>query len=134
MSKPTTIKMPSGATLVVALASFAESKELYQVMMKEGKTLKIDGKTDLDYNFFKDGLCAFLSSKEVEAALWECMKRCTYNKMKIDEDTFEPEEAREDYMIVMYEVAMANLKPFLKGLSAQFGTLIGEILGKPLKP
>lgn len=119
---------------MLSLAPFAEAKDLYQAFLKEGKQIKLEAKTELDHNFFKDALCSALSSKEVEEKVWACMRKCTYNKLKIDDDTFEPEEAREDYFFVMFEVAKANVLPFTKGLSAKFGTLIGEILGKAQTP
>ena len=125
MSKIHEVDLPSGAVLKMNLASFAVSKELYQAFMEEIKDLKVDLKlnTELDISFFKDLICVALSSKKIEKALWECMKVALYNGIKISDKTFEEEEARGDYFSVMTEVAMLNIKPFMKNLSALLPTL-----------
>ena len=72
----------------------------------------------IDVNLRKDLFCTFLASKKIEAALAECMKRVTYNGLKITEDTFEPVEARDDYLTVCVEVTRENVVPFMKSLFA----------------
>jgi hypothetical protein len=118
------IKMPSGAELKITLAPFADSKALYQAILEEVKHLKIDAKTEIDANLFKDLFCYGFSSIKVEKALEQCMKRCLLNGIKIDKETFEPEEFRQDYLMACIEIAKANVMPFLKPLLAQFSQAI----------
>jgi len=125
------VKLPSGADLEITLAPFSEAKALYQAFLKELKTLKIDAETEMDYNFIKDIICSGLSSKEVDEALSVCMGRATYKKLKIDDDTFEDEIARGDYLVVCYEVARANLEPFTKGLFAKFSPALEKFKKGP---
>ncbi len=121
------IDLPSGAILEVGLAPFGVSKALYQAVLEEAKTLKIDSKDELDVNLFKDIFCAGFSSKRIESCLDECMKRTLYNGKKIDSMTFEPEEARQDYMLVCFEVAKANISPFTKSLYAKYSDILGKL-------
>jgi hypothetical protein len=99
--------------------------------LEEAKTLKVDAGTDLDVNLWKDLFCASLSSRKIESCLWECMKRALYNGQRITEETFEPNEARVDYLEVSYEVAKHNVTPFLSGLSARFAPLLAKIKSNP---
>jgi hypothetical protein len=117
----TEVVLPSGATLKISVSSFAVSKELFQAVTDELKGLNIQYSTEINIGFFKDLFCTGMSSKKIEKCIWECCKKATYNGLKITEDTFEPIEAREDYIPVMFEVAKENLLPFMKSLSAQFG-------------
>lgn len=110
------MKLPSGAELRITLAPFSDSKALYQALLEEVKTLKWEASTEIDTNFIKDVVCVGLASKKFEAALWKCMERALYNNLKITEQTFEPVEARQDYIEACFEVAKENITPFLKTL------------------
>lgn len=85
--------------------------------------------TNLDVNFFKDIFCTGFSSKKIEKALGACLKRCTYNDLKIDENTFEPEEARQDYLPVLFEVLGEVIRPFLSSLIALLPQAIEKVEG-----
>lgn len=115
--------LKSGKELKITVAPFAISRALLQALLEEAKGVKLDPKSEVDVNLFKDLFCTALSSKKVEAALEECMKRATYEGVKISADTFEAEEARGDYFEVCLEVAKANVLPFGKSLSAQFADI-----------
>ena len=123
------IELSSGAKVEITLAEFEVSKALYQAVLEETQSVEMSGGVELDFNFGKDVLCLLLSSKKVERCLWECMKRATYNGLKIDKDTFEPEAARGDYLEVCYEVAKANILPFVKNLFARFSPYLEMIKG-----
>lgn len=110
------VVLPSGAELRITLAPFAASKALYQAVLDEVKHLKIEGQTEIDFNLMKDLFCIGFSSQKIELALAECMKRCLYNGLKIDKDTFESPDARQDYFTVCFEVGKANIEPFMKAL------------------
>lgn len=124
------VKLPSGATLKIKPAFFAESKALYMVLLDESKGVNFSSKNDFG-NALKDAFSIAVSSKKVEAALWVCMGHCIYNSgtgdLKIDQDTFEPVKAREDYTLVCREVIEENVGPFAKGLYVEFQRLMAMI-------
>lgn len=117
------VTLPSGATLKVTPSAFAVSKALYQAVLSELKGVPVSASTDHPA-LFKDLMCTGFSSPAIEACLSECFKKCTYNcgkgDMRIDADTFEPVENRDDYIMVCFEVAKENVFPFLKSLYAEF--------------
>lgn len=131
--------LPSGAVLILQLSAFAVSARLRKVILGELKQVdvsevaKIAGgmtpeellaKGDLPIDTLKDLLCQLLASDAVEAALWDCMKVCQLQGERITPETFEPEEARADYIPVAWEVTVLNLRPFFKGLALK--SLIGN--------
>jgi hypothetical protein len=124
-------KLPSGAVLKITIAPFHDAKALYQACLEELKTLKIDPNDEIDVNLFKDLFCSALSSKKIEVALKDCLKRVTYNDLKIDDQTFEPIEARQDYILVCFEVAKENIAPFAKSLYAEFAPLLAKLQNNP---
>ncbi len=117
------VKLPSGAVLKIQPAPFAVAKSLYQALLKEMKGIAIGPQSNMQ-DMFKDAFCIGLSSLEIEACLWECFKRCTYNggagDLKIDDQTFEPVERRDDYVKVCVEVGRENVLPFGKSLYAEY--------------
>ncbi len=126
------IKLNSGAILKLKPAAFAVSKALYQALLKEMKAISISTQTEMA-TLYKDLFCVGFSSPEIEACLWECMKRCTYNSgtgdLKIDAETFEPVARRDDYVKVCIEVSKENVLPFFKSLYAEF--LEGQLTAVP---
>lgn len=114
------IDLESGKKLRLSLASFSLGKELYQSFSEE--LLKLDVKFDdeMDINFLKNLILTFLSSKKIENCLWRCAEKCLYENMKVTQDLFENEEARQDYFEIMFHVAKRNLDPFVKALYAKY--------------
>lgn len=125
--------MPSGAKLAITVSPFAVSRSLYQAILEELKLTKLNPSDEIDINLFKDLMCIGFSSKKIEACIWECMKRVTYNGVKVTLETFEPLEAREDYFAACIEVIKENAMPFMKSLYAQLTPLFGS-LKKPSVP
>lgn len=119
MEEMETITMPSGAQLKIGLAPFKEAKALYQAVLAEGPGIKVES-TDKVENAVKDLLCIMLSSARIETALKPCMERCLYGGKKIDDQSFEPKDARQDYVEACYLIAKANIEPFTKSLYARF--------------
>lgn len=120
------IELPSGRKIEITPAPFSEAKRLYQSLASEFMRLDIR-ETDEMGNLIKNVLCLGISSAVVDSALSPCIKRCTYEGRKIVEDTFEPVEAREDYLDVCYEIAKENVQPFMKSLFAQFRVISGTL-------
>lgn len=127
----TEVKLPSGALLKITMSPFAVSRALYQALLEEAKGLNLDPGAQVDVNLFKDLFCTALSSKKIESCLWECMKRATYNDLKITEDVFEPEAARDDYLSVCLEVARCNVLPFTKSLYARYADVVAMMKNIP---
>lgn len=131
------VKLPSGATLLVNAAPFSESKALWQASMAELRSIQASSSMDMG-NFYKDVFCAGFSSPAIDAALAKCLARCAYRgadgkDLKIDADTFDPVERRQDYVTVVAEVAKENLGPFVKSLYAQYQLALTAmaIIGSP---
>ena len=124
------ITLPSGAVLVIRQSPFAVSKALYQAILKEIKAIQFSSQTELAI-IFKDIFCMAFSSSEIDSCLWKCFERCTIDGMKIDKDSFEKPERRQDFMQVCVEVAKANISPFVKSLYAQFQQF-SKMIGKGL--
>jgi hypothetical protein len=122
-----TVKLPSGAELKIGLAPFSESNALFKAVGAELKSLKVTFDTELDVNLLKDIVCSAVASDKIEGCIWDCMKKCVYNDSRITKETFEPEEARQDYYVALLEVAKENLIPFTKSLSAQFADILKKI-------
>lgn len=122
------VVLPSGAELEIQVSPFRESKALQMALAEELKSIQMDPKTELtDINFWKNLFCSGISSQKIEEKLWVCMQRCTYNKLKITADTFEPVEAREDYLIACFEVMQENVRPFMKSLFARYLDLFQKL-------
>lgn len=117
-------KLPSGAELNLRAAPFEEAHELFKAVMAEGKGLRIELKSELNFNFWKDVACMAFSSERVLAAMKKCQERSTYNGSKITADIWEKEEAREDYIPVCAYILTENISPFMKGLYAEFSRLL----------
>lgn len=128
------IKLLSGAVLKITLSPFAESKALYQAILDEFKGIEIKGNPEIG-EIFKNMVCMGFSSRKIESALEVCFKRCTYDcgkgALKIDKDTFEPAENRQDYTQVCIEVAKENIAPFMKSLFAEYQQLLSIVQPVP---
>lgn len=122
--------LPSGSKLKITVAPFAEARALYQAVLEELSGLRVDPHEEMDVNLFKNMFCVGLSSKKIENALNVCMKRVLIDDKKIDENTFEPLEKRQDYIPACFEVAKENIAPFAKSLYAEFSPLLEKIKSK----
>lgn len=113
------ITLTSGATLdVTTLPAFEVSDALYKAFLKD-VLLPVAPDRDIDQSLLKDFFCRGFTSEDVKKALWKCMEKALYNGQKITKDTFEAEEARQDYIDVCYHVLVRNIEPFMKGLFAR---------------
>lgn len=113
------VQLPSGAILKIQLAPFADARNLYQAILAELKAVGIEAEVEIA-NTLKDIFFISFSSKLIDSLVWVCFKKCLYNDFKIDNDTFEPEEARDDYIKALSEVARENVMPFFKSLFAEY--------------
>lgn len=121
----TEVTMPSGAILKLNPAPFPEAKALFQAVLEEMKPVDISSKRQVA-ELFKDSACAVFASRKVEACLEKCLASCQYgpSELKIDKNSFDKPENREDFVPVCIEVARENLTPFMKGLYAGFAQFL----------
>lgn len=125
------IDLPSGAKLKITEAPFADSRELYQAMLEEIKMINFHSSITFSH-IIKEVICYGFSSKRIEFCLEKCFSRCLYNSgngdFKIDKNTFEPVESRDDYLTVCMEVAKENIMPFMTSLYAKYKPIIDKIM------
>lgn len=138
MSDIQEIKLPSGATLKISHTPFEDSLALNEAIIEELKSVEMTSQTEM-LTLYKALFCTGFSSPKIKTALWKCFSRCTYNngtaELKIDKDTFQPNEARQDYPVVCMEVAKYNVLPFVKSHSAEFLHMWESLRSSPeLKP
>ena len=125
--------LESGSKIEVQRASWEVCNRLMKAVMREVETINIRlGATpgmkslaelqinDDVLNTIKNVATRLIASDAVEAILWECFKVVTYNDARITRDTFEPEEARQDYLPLLKEVLEYNLAPFFKSLGSMW--------------
>lgn len=133
----------TGNRIVINPASFGEVLKLKNVLFGELKShslgLKLTGNTnellnkEIDFtavlDFLKDVLIGADISEEVDAALWACLKNCTYQTTyRIDKDLFDKvPEAREDYYEIIISCIEENLRPFIKSLVSKWSTLAPKL-------
>ena len=122
------VDLPSGRKMRIDAAPFAVSRDLFKTFLSEIKIVNMDAARELDVNFLKDLICTALGSKTIEDKIMACMKWVLIDDLKVEEASFEAPEHRQDYIIVMVEVAKENLTPFTNSLFAQSKTMFGTIL------
>ena len=129
--------LDSGSILELSICSFAEGSRLMKAVAKEIKNIQISlgikGQMgdflklqvgDDALNTIKNLVTGLLSSDEIEAALWPCLERGTYNGTHIKRDIFEDEKTRCDYIPILKEALVYNISPFLGGLQSLVKDLI----------
>ena len=123
--------LDSGSILELSICSFAEGNRLMKAVAKEikntqislgakgqmGDFLKLQVGDDA-INTIKNLVTGLLASDEIEAALWPCIERGTYNGIHIKKDIFEDEKVRADYIPILKEALVYNLSPFFKSLKS----------------
>jgi len=123
--------LESGALLNLSICSFAEGNRLMKAVAKEikntqislgakgqmGDFLKLQVGDDA-LNTIKNLVTGLLASDEIEAALWPCIERGTYDGVHIKKDIFEDEKVRADYIPILKEALVYNLSPFFKSLKS----------------
>lgn len=125
------IKLPSGAVLKIHETPFEVSLALKESVMEELQKVSFKSGVDIT-DAIKDLYCISYSSPRIKQALAECLKRHTYNNgtgdLKIDNKTFQPVQARQDYETVCLEVTKAEISPFGKEGFVKFAHLAGEMI------
>ena len=116
-------ELPSGSKLDVTPLDFGEAFAVFQQVAKIIGLLELDlagidiGKDFLaqDLVKFKRPLAQVLSNHELEKAGKQCLKKCTYNELKVTDSTWNDIDARKDYLFAMFFALKDNCGPFLEG-------------------
>lgn len=117
------INLESGAVLDITLLPFEEAWGVSQAITREIERIEFDPRS-INFSDFqatdilnlKSPICAILSSQAVIDAAKTCFKRCTYNGLKIDSQTFEKRDCRADFLPVVFHVLKENISPFFENL------------------
>jgi hypothetical protein len=123
------MEVSSGAKVSINVADFDDALALKNAVAKEFaqsglelsnlKASDLQNFTEMDVNVlmpFLKAVAQFDSSPSVNAAIFACLSRSTYNSERITKETFENVEARADYYEIVFECLKVNLSPFFKGL------------------
>lgn len=132
----------TGARVVINPAPFKKVTTLKKVLLQEiknnviglkvaegngailGRQLEFSGCID----FLKNVIVGADISEDVENAIFECLKHCTYDMHKITPELFDNiQEAREDYYEIIISCIEENLKPFIKSLVSKWKTLAPKL-------
>lgn len=128
------IKLPSGATLKISHVDFEDAWDLYQAICEEMKSTQFSSEVEMS-TLVKDIVLTSFSSQKICGKVIKCFKRCTYDNgkgdLKIDNQTFESEEARQDYVMVLVEVCEYAIVPFIKHLYAVYSRTLLAITKSP---
>lgn len=116
-------ELPSGAKLDVTPLDFGEAFAVFQQLAKIIGLIEVDlAGIDLGKDFlaqdlvkFKRPLAQLLSNHELDKAGRQCLKKCTYNGLKVTDATWNDVEARKDYLFAVFFALKENCGPFLEG-------------------
>jgi len=122
--------LPSGAVLDVTPLPYGEAWDVASTILKEIDKVDIKALAGFDLpnsddfrkfitaniNDVKSPLCLILSSKKVLESAHACFKKCTYNDIRINGQTFESIESRKDFLMAAFYAIKENVMPFFEGL------------------
>lgn len=133
----------TGKRVVINCATFKEvlalKKALLNELSRQPLGLKVLNSSasflekELDFtdciDFLKNTLIGVDTSIEVETAIFECLKHCTYdNTNRVDAELFDRiPEARADYYEIIIKCIEENLKPFIKSLASLWNNLTPKL-------
>lgn len=110
----------TGVKVVINPCSFQDAFKLksaiQKALLKSG--VSIEQALDQDLSSL---ILAIDSDEEIMKCMFECLKKSTYDGIKITMDTFENEEARGDLYDIFFQCLKVNIYPFFKPLLSRFG-------------
>ena len=129
--------LPSGATLEITLMPFEEAWGIFQVVSAviekldiNIKDLGIDISKPADLINLKGPIASLLANREITDCGKLCLKRCLYNGLRIDSQTFEKKETRSDWIAVLFYCIYCNVSPFLSNLISYLTKKLETLLAK----
>lgn len=112
--------LSSGAKLVITKAPFPQALALNKALIRSVKdVISAPGALEKDVSIMNAAFITnAITSDEVEAALFKCFERCTYDNVKVNRELFDDEKlgdrAREDYFSMARKVIEVNCGPFFR--------------------
>ena len=117
------VKLPSGATLDITLLDYEKAFDVFQIVARQLGLIDVDfSKIDfekfqlMDVMEFKRPLTQILSNPDLVKVGNQCLVKCTYDGIKITAKTWEPPEARKDYVFAIFYALKENCYPFVEGV------------------
>ena len=110
----------TGAKVVINPCSLVEAFKLKSAIQKS----ILDSGMSIEEALKKDVahlLLALDSSEDVFNRLFDCLRKSTYNGVRITYETFESESAKQDIYEVFFYCLKVNIYPFFKPLLSRFG-------------
>jgi len=119
-------KLPSGAVLDVTPLDFEPAFEVSQTITRLIGLLDVDLKSldtekwgsvaDIELDAIKRPFSQILSNRELVKDANKCLAKCTYNGIRVSEKTWQPAEARKDYLYACFYALKENVFPFFEGV------------------
>lgn len=126
----------TGAKVNIGVCSFESAYKLKSVIEKELLKSNIDILA-LDFEDISSILNVLMildSSSEVFEAMFECLKKSSYNGIGIKKETFDTPEKWGDLYEVFFYCLKVNVFPFYKNLLSKFKKLGRETQAEDLEP
>ncbi len=126
----------SGAKVNIAVCSFESAFKLKSVIEKELLKSNIN-LMELDFEDISkiiNLLMVLDSSSEVFEAMFECLKKSSYNGVGIKKETFDTPEKWGDLYEVFFYCLKVNVFPFYKNLLSKFKKLGRETPAENQEP
>lgn len=125
------VTLKSGAKLTITPADFEDANALRKSVLRSVRGLQLDQQLlDSEMNVASvmgnpnlatmliDRVLSVATSDDVEAAVFRCAARCSYEGVLVTKDLFNDpksgQRAREDFHQMFLEIAKANLSSFFK--------------------
>lgn len=118
------------STYKINIAPFGDALALHMAVIKVAEQSGLDFqnlRADVVLSDLISLGVKLASSREVMAAVWPCLIRCTYDGQKITPDLFEDKEARKLYYPIISECIKVNNADFLDGVPSVFSTWLDLI-------
>lgn len=110
----------TGAKIVINPCSFQEAFRLKSAIQKAllKNNVSLEAALEQDITSL---ILAIDSDEEILDRMFDCLKKSTYDGIKITKDTFEDESARGDLYDIFFQCLKVNIYPFFKPLLSRFG-------------
>lgn len=110
----------TGAKIVINPCSFQEAFRLKSAIQKAllRNNVSLEAALEQDITSL---ILAIDSDEEILERMFDCLKKSTYDGIKITKDTFEDESARGDLYDIFFQCLKVNIYPFFKPLLSRFG-------------
>lgn len=109
----------NGAKVVLAPCSFEDAfrlkSKIEKALLENG--IKIEQAFDEDLGQL---VLVLDSSEEVFNCLFDCLRKSTYNDVRITKEIFEDPDARADFYEIFFNCLKVNIYPFIKALLSRY--------------